>query len=130
MHLSLQQRALAVSLLTATLSLGGAFLAARSIGAIAGSSLKLDAAPLPPAMLVPTQQLVAQGAQFFGQSCGDCHWDDAHGDEGPDLHNIAISDARIAANIKHGVKGEMPSFARKYQDPQIAALVAYVRSLR
>ena len=74
-------------------------------------------------------QLLAQGAGFFAQSCADCHGDDAHGDEGPDLHNLAISDARIASQIKNGTKGEMPSFRKKYDDTQVAALVQYVRSL-
>jgi len=59
-----------------------------------------------------------------------CHGDDGHGDEGPDLHNLVISDARIAAQIKNGKKGEMPSFAKKYDTRQIAAVVDYVRSLR
>jgi len=52
------------------------------------------------------------------------------GDEGPSLHNLSISNARIAATIKKGIKGEMPTFAKKYDDTQIAALVSYLRSLR
>jgi mono/diheme cytochrome c family protein len=63
-------------------------------------------------------------------SCSQCHGDDAHGDEGPDLHNLSISNARIVVTIKKGIKGEMPTFTKKYDDHQIAALVAYLRSLR
>jgi mono/diheme cytochrome c family protein len=80
--------------------------------------------------IVASPQVLAQGAGFFAQSCADCHGDDAHGDEGPDLHSLAISNARIAAQIKNGTKGEMPSFAKKYDDRQIAALIVYLRSLR
>ncbi len=48
-----------------------------------------------------------------------------HGDEGPDLHNLAISNARISSTIKNGIKGEMPTFGKRYNDQQIATLVAY-----
>ena len=74
--------------------------------------------------------LVDQGHQFFEMSCSQCHGDDARGDEGPDLHNLAISNARIATTIKKGIKGEMPTFAKKYDDHQIVALVSYLRTLR
>ena len=40
------------------------------------------------------------------------------------------TNARIAATIKKGVKGEMPTFAKKYDDKQIASLVSYLRTLR
>ena len=126
MNLSIEHRAFASALLAATLSLGGAWLAARPIQTAASSVL----APTPSSATMPSPQLLAQGAEFFAQSCADCHGDDGHGDEGPDLHNLAISNARIASQIKNGTKGEMPSFGRKYHDQQIAALVAYVRTLR
>jgi mono/diheme cytochrome c family protein len=82
------------------------------------------------AIAEPSPQLVSQGTQFYAMSCSHCHADDATGDEGPSLHNLTISDARIAATIRKGVKGEMPAFNRKYDDRQIAALVSYLRSLR
>ncbi len=63
-------------------------------------------------------------------SCSECHGGDAHGDEGPDLHNLAISNGRIAMTIEKGIKGEMPAFVKKYDASQIVALVAYLRSLR
>jgi mono/diheme cytochrome c family protein len=125
--LSIQQRAAVWSVLAAAVSLAGAWLIAYALrtAVFAGPA----GATQPDFEFVSTPQLVAEGAGFFGQSCGDCHGDDAHGDEGPDLHNIPISNARIASTIKNGVKGQMPSFAKKYHDPQISALVAYVRSL-
>jgi mono/diheme cytochrome c family protein len=125
--LSLEKKALLWALLFSAVSLGSALLMASPIQKISrwpfftgGASSNTAVSP----------QLLAQGAGFFAQSCGDCHGDDGHGDEGPDLHNLAISDARIASQIKNGTKGEMPSFSKKYHDEQIAALVAYVRTLR
>ena len=86
--------------------------------------------------LAPTQEhvtedeLVKQGHQFFVLSCAECHAADAHGDEGPDLHNLAISNGRIKNTILKGIKDEMPSFAQKYQESQINALTAYLRTLK
>ena len=37
----------------------------------------------------------AQGRHLFLMNCAHCHGDDARGDEGPDLHNLHRSDARI-----------------------------------
>ena len=62
-------------------------------------------------------------------SCAHCHADDATGDEGPNLHKLKISDTHIALVVKSGIKGEMPIFAKKYDDAQIAAIAAYLRSL-
>ena len=42
---------------------------------------------------------------------------------------IAASDAEITANIKAG-KGKMPAFNGKLSDPEIAALVVYIRKLQ
>ena len=124
---SIERRALLWALLCASVSLGGALLIATPIQRMSswafftgGASSGIAASP----------EVLAQGAGFFAQSCADCHGDDAHGDEGPDLHSLAISNARIAAQIKNGTKGEMPSFSKKYNDQQIATIVAYVRSLR
>jgi mono/diheme cytochrome c family protein len=124
--LSLEKTALLWALFFGAVSLGGALLMASPIQKIsswpfftAGSFSRIAV----------SSQLLAQGAGFYSQSCGDCHGDDGHGDEGPDLHNLAISDARIASQIKNGTKGEMPSFTKKYDNQQVTALVAYVRSL-
>ncbi len=71
-----------------------------------------------------------QGRYLFLMNCAHCHGDDARGDEGPDLHNLRKSDARIHQVITAGIKGEMPSFARKLGDPEIRELTAYLRTLR
>jgi len=71
-----------------------------------------------------------QGRHLFLMNCAHCHGDDARGDEGPDLHNLHKSDARIHQVITGGIKGEMPSFAKKLGDPEIRQLTAYLRTLR
>jgi mono/diheme cytochrome c family protein len=132
MTLPLEAKALGWALLAAGFSLGSAFLLAGSIQTMTGSS----PAPTTTSSLeastekMMSPELASQGHQFFEMSCSECHGDDAHGDEGPDLHNLSISNARIAATIRKGVKGEMPTFAKKYDDRQVAALVSYLRTLR
>ena len=71
-----------------------------------------------------------QGYKLFMLNCAHCHGTDARGEEGPDLHGVTKSDARIAAIIKNGVKGEMPKFGAKLTDADVQALTAFVRSLK
>jgi len=130
MRFSLEFKAAAWALSAALLSLGSVSLAAVSIKAMAGSAETSTASAESSSETTSTPELVSQGQQFFAQSCSHCHGDDATGDEGPNLHNLSISNARIAATIKKGVKGEMPTFAKKYDDKQIASLVSYLRTLR
>jgi mono/diheme cytochrome c family protein len=73
--------------------------------------------------------LLAHGRTLFLDSCAHCHGADARGDEGPDLHAVQVSDRYVASIITHGIKGEMPSFAKKLHAPEITALTAYLRSL-
>ncbi|MDD5262032.1 MAG: cytochrome c [Methylacidiphilales bacterium] len=75
------------------------------------------------------QALAALGRGYFIQSCAHCHGDDARGDEGPNLHGLKISNARIEHRIRNGSKGRMPSFAKKYGPAGIAALREYLRTL-
>ena len=70
-----------------------------------------------------------QGRHLFLTNCAHCHGDDAHGDEGPDLHSLHRSDARIHEVITVGIKGEMPSFGKKLGDPDVQHLIAYLRTL-
>jgi mono/diheme cytochrome c family protein len=70
-----------------------------------------------------------QGRHLFLMNCAHCHGDDARGDEGPDLHNLHRSDARIHEVITAGIKGEMPSFGKKLGDPDVRQLIAYLRTL-
>jgi mono/diheme cytochrome c family protein len=75
-----------------------------------------------------------RGRRLFVQSCAHCHGDDARGTgedgDGPDLAGLRIGNARIAAVIRSGIPGEMPSFARKHPEADIADLTAYLRSVR
>ena len=71
----------------------------------------------------------AQGRHLFLMNCAHCHGDDARGDEGPDLHDLHKSDARIHEVITAGIKGEMPSFGKKLGDPDVRELIAYLRTL-
>jgi mono/diheme cytochrome c family protein len=77
----------------------------------------------------PAGAQVRQGYALFMMNCAHCHGNDARGDEGPDLHGVTRSDARIASLIKNGIKGEMPKFGGKLNDNDVRALVAFVRSL-
>ena len=129
MKSALESKALGLALLVASLSLGGALLAAVPIKKFASSTPSQAEESSPSPELVSSPELVEQGHQFYIMSCLECHGDDAHGDESPDLHNLTISNARIATTIKKGVKGEMPSFTKKYDDAQVSALLAYLRSL-
>ena len=72
----------------------------------------------------------AQGRHLFLLNCAHCHGDDAHGGEGPDLHDFHKSDALIHQVITTGIKGEMPSFGKKFKEPDVQALTAYLRTLR
>src|SRR5258706_432448 len=71
-----------------------------------------------------------RGHDLFDHNCAPCHGDDARGDEGPSLYSLVKSDARITTIIKRGVKGEMPSFAKKFNDADVQALIAYLRTLK
>jgi len=84
-----------------------------------------QAATKPPALMADA----AQGRHLFVMNCAHCHGDDARGDEGPDLHDLHRSDARIHEVITAGIKGEMPSFGKKLGDPDVRQLIAYLRTL-
>jgi mono/diheme cytochrome c family protein len=74
--------------------------------------------------------LAARGRSFFFQSCAHCHGQDADGGEdAPSLRKLQISGAHMRLVIRSGIKGEMPSFANKYNEQDAAALVAYLKTL-
>src|SRR5579863_4391344 len=68
------------------------------------------------------------GRTLFLKNCAHCHGANAHGDEGPDLHNLDFTGDWIANRIRKGKAGQMTAFAGKLQPAEIAALVAYVQS--
>jgi mono/diheme cytochrome c family protein len=74
--------------------------------------------------------LAARGRTFFFQSCAHCHGQDADGGEdAPSLLKLQISGAHMALLIQSGIKDEMPSFAKKYNEQDTAAIVAYLKTL-
>lgn len=75
--------------------------------------------------------IVAQGRLFFVKSCAHCHGKDADGGEdAPSLQKMAISAAHMTLVIQSGIKGDMPSFAKKYSEADIAKIVAYLQTLK
>ena len=73
--------------------------------------------------------MVAGGQKLFARNCAHCHAADATGDEGPDLHGVRKSDARIKAIITNGIKGEMPRFGQKLHDEDVQQLIYFLHSL-
>ncbi len=115
------RRILFVAVLTGVLAVG----AALTLGAVWPRKSSIAARPAP----VEAVAKIAEGRRYFAMSCAHCHADDATGDEGPNLHKLKISDTHIALVVKNGIKGEMPTFAKKYDDAQIAAIAAFLRTL-
>ena len=82
-----------------------------------------------PSRNLPQSPLVTQGQHLFLMNCAHCHGDDARGDEGPDLHGLRKTDARLSALINNGIKGEMPRFNQKLSESDVQALIAFLNSL-
>jgi mono/diheme cytochrome c family protein len=124
-------RAVAIAALVAGLALG----AACTAGAVLRARAAATSHELPPAAPAPTlgaaerSALVDRGRALFTGSCSHCHGLDARGDEGPDLHGVQMSDRHLARVIRDGIRGEMPSFAKKHDANDVAALIAFLRSL-
>ena len=80
----------------------------------------------------PTSEaLVGKGRSLFLQSCAHCHGRDADGGEdAPSLLKLQISAAHMTLVIQSGIKGEMPSFAKKYSDADVEKIVAYLKTLK
>lgn len=121
-----------VSVLASGAVLGATFGFARFMDGHANSHAPTLAANTTSASAPPGPLSVEamQGRHLFLLNCAHCHGDDAHGDEGPDLYNLHKSDARIRTVITGGIKGEMPSFAKKLNDSDVKALTDYLRTLR
>jgi mono/diheme cytochrome c family protein len=108
-------------------------LAAVGLAFAAGEIIKPNATPLAGGteklVVPPAGTQARQGYTLFMMNCAHCHGSDARGDEGPDLHGVTKSDARISSIIKNGIQGEMPKFGAKLTDTDVQALVGFVRSL-
>ena len=78
----------------------------------------------------PADATATMGRPLFLKDCAHCHGADAHGDEGPDLHNLDWTDEQITTRIQNGKKGQMTSFAGKLSAEQIGEIINYLRTLR
>jgi len=125
MNLSLQLKGIILGTVSGLAAIGialaGGEMFQRRATAASGAT---EASVLPPAGTASNQ-----GYKLFMLNCAHCHGPDARGDEGPDLHGVTKSNARIASTIKNGIKGEMPSFSAKLNDTDTRALVAFIRTL-
>jgi cytochrome c oxidase cbb3-type subunit 3 len=83
---------------------------------------------------------VERGRAVYAANCGRCHGADGQGHtrmaemvEPPDLSDPAWqrgrSTSRMLASVANG-RGQMPAFKKKLSKQDIAAAVAYVRTLR
>jgi mono/diheme cytochrome c family protein len=70
------------------------------------------------------------GRTLFLRNCAHCHGADAHGDDGPDLHDLDWTDKEINDRIRKGKKGQMTSFAGKLKTTEIESIIAYLRTLK
>ena len=73
---------------------GGEMLLDREPGSAAASS------SINPVSTSDQTVLTDAGRQLFLKNCAHCHGADAHGDEGPDLHNLDWTDEQIATRIR------------------------------
>jgi len=78
----------------------------------------------------PPSEKAKRGQSLFERNCAHCHGDDARGDEGPDLHGLKKSDARITKLVTQGIKGEMPAFGSKLNEADVKALIVFLRALK
>jgi mono/diheme cytochrome c family protein len=128
-----EARALLIATMVSAVTLAGTF----GFAAIMRSQFSrhnlpgITVAPVAPgtAALIMATANPDEGRRLFLLNCAHCHGDDARGDEGPDLHDLRKSDERIRQLVLNGIKGEMPSFAKKLNDSDVRALTAYLRSL-
>jgi mono/diheme cytochrome c family protein len=84
----------------------------------------------PPAATAGTPADPSAGRALFLKNCAHCHGASAHGDDGPDLHNLDWTDAQIDKRIRTGKKGQMTSFEGKLTTDQITTIIAYLRTLK
>ena len=126
-----EARALLIATIVSAVTVAGTFGFAGIMRSQFSRLPSITVAPAAPgtAALVIATAHQEEGRRLFLLNCAHCHGDDAHGDEGPDLHDLHKSDERIRQLVLNGIKGEMPSFAKKLNDSDVRALTAYLRTL-
>ena len=98
---------------------------ARNQANVRGAAYLAASLPQPGSSAVDT----SPGHLLFLKNCAHCHGADAHGDEGPDLHNLDWTDEQVAMRIRNGKKGQMTAFAGKFSADDIRRVIAYLRTL-
>jgi mono/diheme cytochrome c family protein len=69
--------------------------------------------------------------QIFATSCGWCHQNGGRSSgRGPKLADSQQSDEYLLNRIKTGKQGAMPAFGNMFTEPQLRALVSYIRTLK
>ena len=113
------------------LTLCAALLSAASLAAVAASAQ--------PGARRGGQSAAARGRAVYADKCARCHGADGAGDtrmgrmtEAPNLTDPewrrGKSSARMVASVTNG-RGQMPAFKNRLSRQEIAAAVAYVRTL-
>src|ERR1051326_6924890 len=79
-----------------------------------------------------------EAKRLFKQKCVKCHGQDGAGSDYGQIVGATnltdpewqqrVDDKRLLNSIEHG-RGQMPAFAEKFTEEQIASLVLYVRTL-
>ena len=80
--------------------------------------------------MLPPAKAGTDGRTLFLRNCAHCHGATAHGDDGPDLHNLDWTDEQIAKRIRTGKSGQMTAFEGKLTTDQITTIIAYLRTLK
>src|SRR5688572_10114027 len=85
----------------------------------------------------PAASAAASGAgafdpkQMFASVCGWCHSRGGReAGKGPKLMDSPLRDSELAYRIKVGKQGQMPAFGSSMNEQQVAAMVAYIRTLK
>src|SRR5262245_42669154 len=69
--------------------------------------------------------------ELFASNCGFCHSDGGRSaGRGPQLMDTRRDDEFIRNRIKNGKEGAMPAFGQMFNDPDIDAIVGYIRKLK
>ena len=71
------------------------------------------------------------GKQLFATSCGWCHQNGGRSPgRGPKLAGNEHTDEYLMNRIRTGKEGAMPAFGTMFTEPQLRALVGYIRTLK
>ena len=129
--MSIETKAALLGLAAGLAVLGGTFGLSPFLQRATAAAAKEQSTNIASAATSPTLEGEARrGHSLFDHNCAHCHGDDARGDEGPSLYDLNKTDARIARIVREGIKGEMPKFGTKFNDADIQALIAYLRTLK